>query len=77
MKTNQKTNRHGYSQKGNRYHWKIKDETILAMGFKSKDECDKCINEHSRELEWRAGYLIKWYGENDIWDLVTKKGVRA
>ena len=67
---------YGYYQKGNRYHWRINGEIKEEMGFKSKEDCDKWIEEKRNQygFEWRVGFMVKFKSEQNQWYLVNKKG---
>jgi hypothetical protein len=68
---------YGYYQKGNRYHWRINGEIKTEMGFKSKDDCDKWIEEKRNQygFEWRVGFMVKFKSEQTQWYLVDKNGI--
>jgi hypothetical protein len=67
---------HGYIQKGNRYFWRIGAKTKFYQGFKSKDDCDKWINEVRDKygFDWRVGFIVKFKKFDEPWTLVTRKG---
>ena len=67
---------YGYYQKGNRYHWRINGEIKDTMGFKSKEDCNKWIEEKGVQygFEWRVGFMVKFKSEQTQWYLIDKKG---
>lgn len=67
---------YGYFQKGNRYFFKIGATTHFNMGFKSKNDCDKWINEKRNQygLDWRCGFMIKFISFQNTFILVDRKG---
>ena len=70
---------YGYYQKGNRYHWRINGKIKTKMGFKSKEDCDKWIEEKRNQygLEWRVGFIVKFKSEQVEWYLVDKKEIEV
>lgn len=67
---------YGYSQKGNRYFWRIGAKTKFNQGFKSKDDCEEWINKVRDKygFDWRAGFQIKFRQFDLPWTLVDRKG---
>lgn len=67
---------YGYFQKGNRYFFKIGATTHFNMGFKSKNDCDKWIQEKRNQygLDWRCGFMVKFVKFQTPFILVDRKG---
>ena len=53
-----------------------KPAVIGSYGFKSKEDCDKWIEEKRNQygFEWRVGFMVKFKSEQNQWYLVNKKG---
>jgi hypothetical protein len=64
----------GYVQKSSRYFWKINEEIEMAQGFKSKKQCNEWLEIKYSDIDWRVGFLVKFKGLSNAWELVDRYG---
>lgn len=64
----------GYVQKSNRYYWKVNGEIELNQGFKSRKQCNEWLETKRQSIDWRVGFLVKFKGIANAWELVDRYG---
>lgn len=64
------------SDRGCRYFVRCGATTHYARGFKSRQELKLWIldRHHARDIEWQAGYLLKFYDDERQVHIVDRKG---
>ena len=60
--------------KGCRWFQRLAGMTLYSSGFRSKADASKHIDQHP-DLEWRAGFVFKLYGDDFERMIVSRKGV--